>query len=75
MTQNNLHARRLPVPTARPGLQSLALSNLHICLGQEGKLLDVLGWRREHNIGLEHLVVRSCRVGSDGDETKLREMV
>lgn len=32
-------------------------------------------WRREHNVGLSSLLVRSCRVHSDSDEIRLKELV
>jgi hypothetical protein len=53
----------------------LTLSHLDILSGREQELLDVLKERRDHNLGLEKLVVRSCRVHEDEDELKLRELV
>ena len=58
-----------------PKLESLTLSHLDIRFGREEQLLDVLKGRRDHNVGLKKLVVRSCRVHRVEYNPKLGEVV
>ena len=55
-------------------MESVALSNLDIYECEE-QLLFVLEERRNHDVGLKKLVVRSCRVQKVEYELKLREFV
>ena len=57
-----------------PKLRSLTLLNLEIHFERQ-KLLDVLEERRNHQIGLESLVVESCCVLTDGWEADLMDRV
>lgn len=58
-----------------PELQSLTLSDLYIPSRLKGKLSNFLSWRREHNMGLEILDVRSCHVDNAAHEMNLKESV
>ena len=51
-----------------PKLVSLTLSNLDFLHGMEEDILDVLRGRRDNNIGLERLIIRSCRVHRAHDD-------
>lgn len=53
----------------------MTLSYLDTPSGKDEKLSDILAWRREHNVGLESLVVQSCRVDSDGFKMKFEGLV
>ena len=53
----------------------MTLSNLDILFDLKQKLPDTLAQRRERGVGLEGLVIQSCRVHSDGEEAKLKELV
>lgn len=57
-----------------PKLKSLTLSHLDVLYGLNLELLTVLKGRRDQNIGLKNLIVRSCRT-HEGDKEKLREVV
>jgi len=57
-----------------PNLESLTLSNLDILFDCEVDLLSVLKGRRECDIGLKKLVIRSCRVHNAEYASKLREL-
>lgn len=61
-------------PTA-PKLQSLTLRNLDILFEVHHKLLDTLDRRSGHRVGLESLVIYSCRVTTGEYEEDLRDRV
>jgi hypothetical protein len=61
-------------PTA-PKLQSLTLRNLDILFRAPRKLLDTLDGRSGHRVGLESLVIQSCRVTTGEYEEDLRDRV
>jgi len=58
-----------------PKLESLTLSDLDILFDCEDDLLGVLKGRRDCNVGLRKLVIRSCRVHKAEYASKLRELV
>ena len=53
----------------------MTFSNLDILFDVGEELPNTLAWRREHNIGLKKLVVRSCRVHSDEGRVNLEKLV
>lgn len=68
------HAAKLCHSTA-PKLQSLSLYDISISSMLHQKLVNVLKGRRICNVGLESLIVRSCRVHSSEYEADLRDLV
>ena len=53
----------------------MTLSHLDILYGREEQLFDVLKERYDHNLCLKKLVVRSCRMHEDEDESRFEEVV
>jgi len=64
-----------PYQQPLPKLESLTLADLDILFDSEEELLNVLKWRRDCNVGLRKLVVRSCRVHRAQYVSNLRELV
>lgn len=62
-------------PKIAPKLEWLVLSDLDILFDSEEKLLSVLKQRRDCNIGVKTLVVRSCRVHKEECRSKLGKLV
>jgi hypothetical protein len=54
---------------------SLTLSQLDFLHDVVGDLLEILGDRSDHDIGLERLVVQGCRVHTAADAVDFRELV
>lgn len=53
----------------------MTLSHVDVLFESDQKLLDVLKERRDHNIGPQKLVVRSCRVHKVEYESRLKRLV
>ena len=66
-----LETHQLPFPK----LEFLTLSNLDILFDCEDELLGILKGRRDRNIGLKKLVIRSCRVHKIEYMARLMELV
>jgi len=69
------HAQDEPFKYLVPKMESLTICHLDILYGRGEELLGVVGGRYHHGLGLERLVVRSCRVHEVGDDAKIREVV
>ena len=64
-----------PYQQTLPKLELLTLSDLDILFDCEEDLLGVLRGRRNCNVGLKRLIIRSCRVHKAEYASKLREIV
>ena len=60
---------------AIPKLTSLTLSRLDLLHGVAGDLYDLLDGRCDQDVGLERLVVESCRVHTIDDVAQFEELV
>ncbi|KAF9647225.1 hypothetical protein BDM02DRAFT_3188147 [Thelephora ganbajun] len=58
-----------------PNLKSLSFKNVSIFFALQQTLLRLLEERRDHNIGLEKLVIQSCRVTTSKYKAELRGLV